>query len=144
MTAELKRQFVDTNILVYAHDIEAGDKHGRARALIAQLWESGQGHLSVQVLQEFFVAVTTKVKKPLEIRVASRLISWLANWKVHSPNAHDVIRATEIQERHKVSFWDAMIIRSAESLGCDVIWSEDLNHGQRYENVLVLNPFLQR
>lgn len=134
-------QFVDTNVLVYAHDASAGEKHNRARALVEELWETGTGCLSVQVLQEFYVTVTQKVPQPLAPEAAARIIECLANWRVHAPDAGDVLEAIEIQRRHRVSFWDAMILRSAGALGSEVIWSEDLNPGQQYGKVKVVNPF---
>jgi len=136
-----ERQFVDTNVLVYAHDISAGKKHARAKALVENLWQSGSGCLSVQVLQEFYVAVTQKVQKPLSPEVASRIIECLSHWRVHAPDAGDVLEAIRIHQRYAISFWDAMIIRSAEALGCKVIWSEDLNSGQYYGKIRVVNPF---
>lgn len=135
------RQFVDTNVLVYAHDTSAGKKHDRAKSLVAELWQSGNGCLSVQVLQEFYVTVTQKVHRPLAPETASRIIEYLSNWRVHAPDACDVLEAIRIQQRYAVSFWDAMIIRSAQALGCRAIWSEDLNPGQDYGEVKVINPF---
>jgi Predicted nucleic-acid-binding protein, contains PIN domain len=83
------RQFADTNILVYAHDVTAGDKHSRARALVEELWDTRQGCLSVQVLQEFFVTTTRKIPKPLEALAAAQIIDDLAHWHVHSPAVTD-------------------------------------------------------
>jgi predicted nucleic acid-binding protein len=137
-------QFVDTNILVYAHDISAGAKHGRAAELLQTLWESELGCLSIQVLQEFYVTVTRKVAKPLTSDYAIQIISDLGRWRVFSPSVDDIQAAVDIQLRYEISFWDAMIIRSAICLGCETLWSEDLNAGQRYENLLVVNPFSQQ
>jgi predicted nucleic acid-binding protein len=136
------RQFVDTNVLVYAHDVTAGDKHSRARALIGELWETREGCLSVQVLQEFFVTTTRKIPKPLDVPAAAQIIDDLAHWHVHAPAANDVLAATDIHQRTGASFWDAMILRSAKELGCQILQSEDLNPGQQYEGVQVRNPFL--
>ncbi|GFN22416.1 PIN domain-containing protein [Thermanaeromonas sp. C210] len=136
-----ERQFVDTNVWVYAHDTSAGERHARAKALITELWQSGNGCLSVQVLQDFYVTVTQKVRKPLSPETAARIIEYLSNWRVHTPDARDVLAAINIQQRYGISFWDAMIIRSAEALDCRVIWSEDLNPGQYYGEVKVVNPF---
>ena len=136
------RQFVDTNILVYAHDVTAGDKHSRARALVEELWNTREGSLSVQVLQEFFVTTTRKISKPLEAPAAARIIDDLAHWHVHVPVASDVLAAIDIHQRTGAPFWDAMILRSANELGCETLHSEDLNPGQVYEGVHVSNPFL--
>jgi predicted nucleic acid-binding protein len=135
------RQFVDTNILVYAHDDSAGAKRDQARALVEQLWESRDGCLSVQVLQEFFVTVTRKIAKPLDAETAKEIIADLSRWHVHVPAADDVLGAIGIHQRTGISFWDAMIVRSAAEMGCTGLYSEDLNAGQEYSGVLVENPF---
>lgn len=142
MSVEAVRQFVDTNVLVYAHDASAGTKHARAAELIKELWNSGTGCLSIQVLQEFYVSVTRKVPKPLDGATAAQLVSDLAQWTVHVPDVGDVVAAVEVHQRNAISFWDAMIIRSAAALGCAIVWSEDLNSGQVYQDVRVVNPFL--
>ena len=135
-------QFVDTNVLVYAHDVTAGDKHSRARALVEELWETREGCLSVQVLQEFFVTATRKIPKPLGTPAAMRIIDDLAHWHVHAPAAGDVLAAIGIHQRTGASFWDAMILRSARELRCQTLHSQDLNPGQQYDGVQVRNPFL--
>ncbi|NJN84555.1 MAG: PIN domain-containing protein [Caldilineaceae bacterium] len=134
-------QFVDTNVLVYAHDVSAGFKYEQAQALLGRLWESGNGCLSIQVLQEFYVVVTRKVAKPLHPDRVSPIINSLGKWSVHSPTVDDLQAAISLQSRYGISFWDAMIVRSAVRLGCLTLWSEDLNAGQRYENLVVANPF---
>jgi predicted nucleic acid-binding protein len=136
------RQFVDTNVLVYAHDTSAGSKQERARALLEQLWDTRDGCLSVQILQEFFVTTTRKIPKPLDVPAAARIVDDLAHWHVHAPAAADVLAAIGIHQRTGASFWDAMILRSAKELGCQTLHSEDLNPGGQYENVQVRNPFL--
>jgi predicted nucleic acid-binding protein len=136
-------QFVDTDVLIYAHDRSAGEKHCRARDLIRDLWQSGQGCLSVQVLQEFYLNVTQKVARPLASEEAGQIIADLAAWQVHRPGAEDILDAIRLQERYRISFWDAMIVASAAQMGCQTIWSEDLNSGQTYDQVAVLNPFAE-
>jgi len=136
------RTFVDTNVLVYAHDVTAGDKHDRARALLEELWDTREGCISVQVLQEFFVTTTRKIPKPLDALAAAQVISDLARWHVHAPTAADVLAAIDSHRRTGASFWDAMILRSAQELGCPILYSEDLNAGQAYAAVRVSNPFL--
>jgi predicted nucleic acid-binding protein len=136
------RRFTDTNVLVYAHDVTAGDKHDRARALLEELWQTREGCLSVQVLQEFFVTTTRKIPKPLAAPAAAQIIADLAHWHVHAPAARDVLAAIDIHQRTGASFWDAMILRSAQELGCQTLYSEDLNSGQTYAGVQVSNPFL--
>lgn len=137
------RTFVDTNILIYAHDRSAGTKHEIASELIRSLWESGNGSLSVQVLQEFFVNITRKVPRPLEVAMAAEIIADLATWDVHAPTAADVLDAIQMAGRYGITFWDSMILVSAQSLGCETVWSEDLSAGQRYGGVQVLNPLVR-
>ena len=134
--------FIDTNILVYAHDLSAGEKHDRSRELIQTLWDTGIGCLSIQVLQEFFVTVTRKVARPIKTEDAARVIKDLATWNLHQPNANDVLGAIGLQEHHQLSFWDAMILWSASQMGCSKLYSEDLSSDQIYEGVLVVNPFI--
>lgn len=141
MSAEA-RSFVDTNVLVYAHDTTAGVKRDEARAIVRDLWESRDGCVSVQVLQEFFVTATRKLAQPLETRTAASAVEDFAQWRLHAPDAADVVAAIELHQRYDLSFWDAMIIHSAAALGCGVLYSEDLNAGQRYESVLVVDPFV--
>lgn len=136
--------FVDTNVLVYAYDLSAGGKHERARQLLEELWRSRNGRLSVQVLQEFFVNITRKIPKPLSVDDASQLIWDLAYWKTHSPTPRDVVEAVSLHKRLELSFWDAMIVHSAASLGCGVLYTEDLNPGQSYDGVRVENPLHER
>lgn len=132
--------FVDSNVLIYAHDRSAGSKHEAAKALIEGLWEDRAGCLSVQVLQEFFVNVTRKVRSPLGVAEAQQVISDLSYWKVHRPDAFDVLAAIDIHRRTQISFWDAMIVKSAAAQSCNVLYSEDLGDGQVYEGVRVKNP----
>ena len=134
-------QFVDTNVLIYAHDLSAAAKHTRARDLLQELWESGDGCLSIQVMQEFYVNVTRKVAKPLAPEIAAQIIADLSVWRVHRPGVQDVLDAVRLQARYRVSFRDAMIVSSAIQLGCQTIWSEDLNPGQVYQGVTVRSPF---
>jgi predicted nucleic acid-binding protein len=133
--------FVDTNVLVYAHDTSAGTKRDTALTLVEGLWESGHGCLSMQVLQELFVNLTRKLPRPLGTDAARDSVEDFARWAVHVPDAEDVFAAIDLHERHRISFWDAMIVRSASELGCERLLSEDLNAGQRYDGVLVVNPF---
>jgi predicted nucleic acid-binding protein len=137
-----KLQFVDTNILVYAYDRSTGEKHIRANALLRSLWETNFGCISLQVLQEFHVTVTRKVAVPLGLVESSEIIRDLSAWAVHTPSANDLLAAIQIQQQYGLSFWDAMIVRSASQLGCECIWSEDMAHGQAYAGVRVLNPLV--
>ncbi|PTN37189.1 PIN domain-containing protein [Desulfonatronum sp. SC1] len=138
------KRFLDTNILIYAHDLDAGRRHDVAASLVAELWETGQGVLSIQVLQEFYVNITRKIPQPLTPSIARGLIENYCAWEVMTPEVQDVLRASEVQERNSLSFWDAMIIVSASKAGADIVISEDLNAGQCIEGVLVRNPFVSQ
>lgn len=142
MSGENEAQFVDTNVLVYAYDRSAANKHNRARQILADLWQNENGHLSIQVLQEFYVTVTGKIQRPLTADSAAQIVADLGVWQVHSPRVGDVQTGIRLQSRYQISFWDAMIITSAQQLGCRTLWSEDLNDGQAYGDVVVKNPFL--
>lgn len=142
MSAKPARQFVDTNILVYAHDVSAGAKHTRAKALVAELWAQGQGCLSIQVLQEFYVTITAKVRRPRDPETARQRVEDLGYWTVHSPTAADVVAAIQLQHSARLSFWDAMVLISAQRLECQTLWSEDLQPGQNIAGVTLVNPFV--
>jgi predicted nucleic acid-binding protein len=134
-------EFVDTNILLYAYDVAAGDKHEAAGALVDRLWRERRGAVSVQVLQEFYVNATRKGRKTANPEVAVDRLKSLVRWRVHSPLPDDVIAAAALSIRHKLSFWDAMIVRSAAELRCDTLWTEDLNDCQVIEGVQLSTPY---
>src|SRR5438046_2454412 len=113
MRAERTREFLDANILVYAYDASAGKKKAAAERLLARLWEAGIGCISVQVLQEFFVAVTRKVAHPLPADEAADRVRELATWKVFAPTADDVVAAIALHTKSKLNFWDAMVVLAA-------------------------------
>lgn len=133
--------FVDTNVLVYAHDADAGPRHAVARALIEGMWEDRSGTLSTQVLQEFYVTVTRKVARPMPRGEARQLVAAYGEWPVHRPNSADVVAASELEERHRLSFWDALIVVSASRLGVGRLLTEDLQAGQRIGDLEIVNPF---
>jgi predicted nucleic acid-binding protein len=134
-------RFMDTNILVYAYDRSAGRKHTAAARLVEQCWEDENGCLSIQVLQEFYVIVTRKIARPLEYQTARQVIADLAQWRIHVPEAKDVLQAIDLQQTYPLSFWDAMVLQSATSLGCAQLLSEGLSHEETYGVVQVINPF---
>ena len=136
------RTFVDTNILVYAHDLSAGDRHTKASAIIESLWEAETGVISTQVLQEFYVTVTRKIKNPLKPNEAREIIRNYIAWPVQANDPEMTIRASEIEEKNGLSFWDALIVAAALRLQARRIITEDLNHGQIIEGILVENPFV--
>jgi predicted nucleic acid-binding protein len=137
----MTHEFVDTNILLYAYDTSAAARHDRAREIVGRLGRERTGVLSVQVLQEFIVNATRKIAVPLSPGVARERVRVLARWRLHTPTAADVIAASEVAEQAQLSFWDAMIVRSAAQMNCSVLWTEDLNHGQLVSGVELRNPF---
>ncbi|MBI4305104.1 MAG: PIN domain-containing protein [Chloroflexi bacterium] len=144
MTAEPTREFVDANVFVYAFDESAGAKRATAARLLERLWGAGTGCISVQVLQEFFVTVTRKVARPLQIDDAAERIRELVTWKVFAPTGDDVLAASALQKQAKIDFWDAMVVQAAVELRCDMLWTEDLNEGQVLRGVRIRNPFAAR
>ena len=134
--------FVDTNILVYAYDRHAGDKHARAKELIETLWENKTGVVSTQVLQEFYVNIRRKAQSPLNATTARRLIEDYLSWKIVVNDGIALIEAIAIEQRYQLSFWDALIVQAANAAGAEVLYSEDLNNGQLYGEGRVENPFL--
>jgi len=135
------RQFVDTNVLVYAADASAGVKHVRAAELLGQLWNKGEACASVQVLQELHHNLTRKIPNPLSVRESMAEIEDYAGWPIFAPSASDVIAAIRLQILHRLSFWDALIVQAALALGCGILWTEDLQHGMRFGELTVQNPF---
>ena len=132
--------FVDTNILVYAHDLISGAKNERARALMEKLWNTGDGVLSTQVLQELCVNLQRKVRNPLTIEETRSLIEDYLEWQIVVNTPDSVIGALMIEARHQISFWDALIVHAAERSGAAILYSEDLSDGQIYGSVRVVNP----
>jgi predicted nucleic acid-binding protein len=143
MSAETAlREFVDTNVLVYAFDSSAKSKQTAAAALLERRWEQGTGCVSVQVLQEFFVVVTRKIASPLSIDEGADRVREFATWKVFAPTVADVVAAIELHKQMQVSFWDAMIVQAAAELGCDLLWTEDLANRETLKSVEIRNPFV--
>jgi predicted nucleic acid-binding protein len=135
------RYFVDTNILIYAHDTAAGAKHERAKALIQHLWETRAGVVSTQVLQELAVNLRRKAKNPLDAKVTRDIVSDYLAWQVVVNAGDSILEALDLEARYRVSFWDALIIQAAHTAGVEILYSEDLSDGQLYGDVKVIDPF---
>ena len=135
------KSFVDTNILVYAYDRSAGEKHVTARHLLEELWKSGDGILSTQVLQEFYVNARRKADKPVSARSARSLIADYLVWDPIVNDGTSVLDAIDVERRFKISFWDALIVVAAQTGGADILLSEDFSHGRKFGDVEVVNPF---
>ena len=138
------RTFVDTNILVYAHDLDAGNKNLIARKAVSELWESRSGVLSTQVLQELYVTLTRKISTPLKRPIVRRIVKNYSNWEVVLNDPVILLQASEIEESYNLSFLDSLIVSAAYSRNIDTILTEDLNHGQYVEGILIINPFINQ
>jgi predicted nucleic acid-binding protein len=138
------KRFVDTNILVYAHDSAAGAKHERAKALVEQLWQQRTGAISTQVLQELAVNLRRKVATSLSAKAVQEIVADYLTWQVVVNDGAAILEAIDFEERYRISFWDALIVQAAHNAGAEVLYSEDLSDGQRYGNVMVENPFIDR
>ncbi len=136
------KTFIDTNVLLYAYDLDAEAKREVAGDLLRRVWVEGTGVLSTQVLQEFYVNITSKIAQPASLPEARAILSRYLVWPIESNGPKSVLRASEIQERHRLSFWDALIVAAAAKAGATILYTEDLNHGQVIEGVKVVNPFL--
>lgn len=134
------RTFVDTNVLVYAHDVEAKTKHSAASNLLRELWAERTGVLSPQVLQEFYVTVTRNIPRPIPKQSARLVVNNYAVWCVDTTPA-DISVAFQIEDASKIGFWDALIVASALKSGAARILSEDLNAGQAISGIRIENPF---
>lgn len=135
------RTFVDTNILIYAHDRDAKRKHDVAKEALRKLWDERSGILSMQVLQEFYVNVTRKIRTPLSKNLARTVISDYIPWCVETTPA-ELSAAFRIEDESRIGFWDALIVASAAKGGAWRILSEDLASGQLITGILIENPFV--
>jgi predicted nucleic acid-binding protein len=133
--------FIDTNILVYAYDADAGGKHQAAQKVVRDCWEHESGVISTQVLQEFYVTVTRKLTKPLTKTDARDIIESYRVWPIFRPQVEDIVAASQLEEQHKLSFWDALIVVSAQKSDAALLISEDLQDGRQIDALKILNPF---
>jgi predicted nucleic acid-binding protein len=118
------RIFVDTNILIYAHDVDANAKHKVARNVLRELWSQRTGALSMQVLQEFYVNVTRKIASPLPKDVARLVVNSYAIWCIETTPI-EIATAFRIEDESRIGFWDALIVASAAKCGAARILSEN-------------------
>jgi len=133
------RSFFDTNILVYADDKAAPAKQRRSIDLIAEHRRARSGVVSLQILQEYFVTVTRKLQ--VESSIARRKVELLAEFYVAVPDVSDILAAIDLHRLHSLSFWDALVIRSAKQSGCTVLFSEDMQHTRDIDGLQIVNPF---
>jgi len=135
------KTFIDTNIIIYAYDLSAGNKHKAAGNILADLWNSGLGMMSTQVLQEFFVNVVQKIPKPIDKQQAKEIVKDFLKWHVVVNTGDSVVEAIDICLKFGYSFWDSMIIEAAITGGAAILLSEDLQDGQVISGVTISNPF---
>lgn len=133
--------FVDTNVLVYAHDTSEASRRPVAAALLEELWGSRSGILSTQVLSEFYVVATRKLKPPMTRREARSIVDAYTVWPVVQVDPTLIVAASALEERHQFSFWDALIIEAARRGGARRLVSEDLQGGRRIAGLVIENPF---
>lgn len=134
--------FFDTNILVYLFDQDVPEKRDRAKLLFQQEVEAGRFVASTQVLQEFYVAATRKLAVPLPVADAEEAVRALADLSIVPVDSSMILSAIDRSRSMQVSFWDALIIEAALSVGATCLLTEDLQHGRQIDGLRITNPFL--
>jgi predicted nucleic acid-binding protein len=134
------KTFVDTNILIYAHDVDAKAKHDVAKGVLSELWRQRAGVLSMQVLQEFYVNVTRKIATPLPKDIARAVVNSYSIWCIDATPT-EIAAAFRIEDESRIGFWDALIVASALKCGATRILSENLNAKQKISGIQIQNPF---
>jgi predicted nucleic acid-binding protein len=136
----ISRIFLDTNILVYAEDASAPAKQTKALELIKLHLTQRTGVISLQILQEYYVNVTKKLK--LDPRIAQNKIEIFSRFHVAEPTVNDILAAIDLHLRLSLSYWDALVLRMAKQSGCAIVLSEDMQHGKIVDGVEIVNPFI--
>ena len=136
-------QFLDTNILVYAFDTSDDEKRNVALGLVKTSARSRKGILSTQVLGEFFNAtvIRKQLLEPSEALLAIQ--GFTSTFRVFTPGTDEIYEAISLHQKYQLRYWDALILASSNSADCQTVYSEDLTHGQEYNGVQVINPFLE-
>ena len=137
------KTFVDTNVLVYAHDAQAGGRHITAKRILGELWDSRDGSLSTQVLQEFYAVVTRKLDPAMSRREARGLVAAYGEWCDVATEPQLIVAASRLEEEHTLAFWDALIVEAALRAGASLLLSEDLQDGRQFGPLRVANPFTE-
>jgi predicted nucleic acid-binding protein len=135
------RTFIDTNIIVYAYDVTAGEKHETAKKLLMGMWRSGLGLVSTQVLQELYVTLTRKIPRPVKPAQAAEIVQDMLTWDVVVNDGATILEAAALEAKEKLSFWDALIVVAAARGGAQTLLSEDLSDGRAIAGVRIVNPF---
>jgi len=133
--------FIDTNILVYTLDKKDADRHLRSRLILKRIIDVHQAVISTQVIKEFFVVATTKLK--CDPVILKNIIHNFHNMEVVNNDLELIEQAIDISVISRISFWDSLIVAAAEKANCQFLFSEDVNPGQTYRGVIVVNPFLK-
>lgn len=134
--------FVDTNMLVYAHDRSEALKQPVAQTVLEELWANRTGTLSTQILQEFYVVATRKFDPPLSRRAAREIVALYGTWPLVQVDPALILTASQLEERHRLSFWDALVVEAARRAGAARLVTEDLQDGRTIGGVRIENPFL--
>lgn len=135
-----EKYFIDTNILVYSIDKHYPQKKKISRELIEKLFEENSGTLSTQVLQEFYYVAVNKLNA--DPRIIKTIIKSFEDLEIVQINTNIIYQAIECSISNKISFWDALIISTAESANCSKLFTEDLGNGQIIDGVKIVNPFI--
>ena len=139
--ADDRLTFLDTNVLVYAHDRSETRKQPIAQALLDVLWRTRRGVLSTQVLQEFYVVTTRKFDPPMRRGAAREIVALYGEWRIVQVDVALILAASKLEERHAFSFWDALVVEAARRGGATRLLTEDLQAGRRIGGVSIENPF---
>ncbi len=143
MNAPTNLVFIDSNILVYAHDPTEGSKYDTAVAILKDLWRNRAGVLSTQVLQEFYSVATRKLKPVMPKREARARVAEYSEWCSIATDPQLIVSASILDEKHELHWWGAMIIEAAMRSGATTLLSEDMQHGQKFGELTVRNPFVE-
>ena len=134
--------FVDTNVFVYAYDRRDPLKKATAETLVRELWVEQRGRTSMQVLAEYYVTVTRKLKPAASTDAAWEVIDALLAWEPQATDRRLLNQAREVERRYRLSWWDSMIVAAAQLQNCQLLMTEDLQHGLVCGNLTVRNPFV--
>jgi predicted nucleic acid-binding protein len=132
---------VDTNVLVYAHDAQADNRHITAKRILAELWDSRDGSLSAQVLQEFYAVATRKLNPAMSRREARGLVAAYGEWCDVATEPQLIVAASRLEESRTLAFRDALVVAAALRAGAGLFLSEDLQDGRQFGPLSVANPF---
>ena len=133
--------FLDTNILVYAYDVDEKVKHQIAKDILVECWKSRSGALSTQVLQEFYVTITRKLPKKIPVPEARKILREFLAWPMYQIAPADIVKASELEEKSGYTFWDSLVITAAQNTNAEILYSEDMQDGQQIGDLKIINPF---